>query len=173
MNVAAHIAEEPGLTWFALLDASALVDGRAGLRRSGFANMRCLFDGDLEIECWDAAPYLAQLPDAESMPDNLQESLNNLASQDAVILVGTNGGVDLSELRRHFKKFNLVYLPDGEPVFFRYFDPRVFLAAWPHLHMQQKSEFLREINLLLVPDAKGGQLVSIRPTTSSNNDAIN
>ena len=47
-------------------------------------------------------------------------------------MVGTNGGVDLSELRRHFKKFNLVYLPDGEPVFFRCFDPRVFLASWPH-----------------------------------------
>ena len=38
---------------------AAVVDGRAGLRRRGFANMRCLFDGDLEIECWDAASYLA------------------------------------------------------------------------------------------------------------------
>lgn len=59
VNVAAGLAQEPSLTWFALLDAAAVVDGRAGLRRRGFANMRCLFDGDLEIECWDAASYLA------------------------------------------------------------------------------------------------------------------
>ena len=55
VNVTAGLSKEPGLTWFALLDAAAVEDGRAGLRQRGFSNMRCLFDGDLEIECWDAA----------------------------------------------------------------------------------------------------------------------
>lgn len=131
--------ESPRL--WVLIDAAGLPDGRASIDASRFEQLECLFTGDLEIELADVAPYLGLLnahdPDAEVL-------LEHLMKLDCAVLL-TDGApqseLTFSQAHRHLRKFNVVYGPQGNPLFFRYYDPRVLPGVLSVLTEEQLQAF--------------------------------
>jgi hypothetical protein len=86
----------------------------------------CLYRGELASELAEVAPYLVALEQ-----DNAFTSW--LISQGW----GDNWGIflessaSLHELRRHFRRFLMVYDAQGKSLYFRYYDPRVWRVYLP------------------------------------------
>ena len=59
-----------------------------------------------------------------------------------------------SQLHRHFRKFNVVYDPDGKPLFFRYYDPRVIVEVLSVLEPQQLDAFFGPVESLVLVDGE-------------------
>ncbi len=58
-------------------------------------------------------------------------------------------------LHRHFRKFNVVYGPEGKPLFFRYYDPRVIVDVLKVLDEQQLKAFFGPVDRMLLTQADG------------------
>lgn len=86
----------------------------------------CLYRGELDPELAQAAPYLVHLP-MESPFSRL--FLQGGWGQHWGILVLSRE--TLRALRMHFRKFLMVSAPDGKPLYFRYYDPRVLRVYLP------------------------------------------
>lgn len=86
----------------------------------------CLYRGELDPELAQTAPYLVYLP-AESSFSRLL--LQRGWGQHWGILVLSKES--LRTLRMHFRKFLMVSAPDGKPLYFRYYDPRVLRVYLP------------------------------------------
>lgn len=116
-----------GSTPYLLLDAAGLPNGAASLPTTLCDQLECLFTGDLAEELADVAPYLGRL---QPIDDDLVPSLGDLLTSQAAMIVlpfRPPNGIEptFATLHRHFRRFNVVYGPDGKPLFFRYYDPRV------------------------------------------------
>ena len=86
----------------------------------------CLLPGELDPELAQAAPYLAQL-DAQSPFAELFLS-QGLGKHWGILALSS---ADLRTLRMHFRQLLSVWDPDGKPLFFRYYDPRVLRIYLP------------------------------------------
>ena len=87
----------------------------------------CLYRGEIEPDIAEVAPYLVEL-----IPDT--------TFTDWLLTEGTGGkhwGIfarspfSLTEMRKHFRKFLTVYDEAGNPMLFRYYDPRVLVKFLP------------------------------------------
>lgn len=123
--------EARGKRLWVLIDAAGLANGRTDIDDSAFANVGCLFTGDLESELADSAPYLALIDTNDegtkgSSFADTRAALEQLVAHDcAVLLTDDDPALTFAQAHRHFRKFNVVYGPDGTPLFFRYYDGRV------------------------------------------------
>lgn len=86
----------------------------------------CLYRGDLEPDLTAAAPYLVQLQPEGAFTTWLVSY--GWGDSWGVFL---QSAASLPELRRHFRRFLMVYDPDGQPMYFRYYDPRVLRVYLP------------------------------------------
>jgi hypothetical protein len=116
---------DPYLKLFAILDSARDSRIHSYLVESG-AEALSLFRGDKARELADVAPYLVPLSRGESLIDWL---LTNGWGNSWGIIVESSA--DLKELRRHFQSFVMVYDPQGKPLYFRYYDPRVLRIYLP------------------------------------------
>lgn len=110
---------------YGVLDGASIPNLLSLLSENGLSSV-CLVPGELDPELAQAAPYLAQL-DAQSpfaelfLSQGLGKHWGILATSSA----------DLRTLRMHFRKLMSVWDPDGKPLFFRYYDPRVLRIYLP------------------------------------------
>ena len=110
---------------YAVLDGASIPSLLALLSEHGVPNV-CLLPGELDPELAQAAPYLVQL-DAQSPFAELFLS-QGLGNHWGILALS---GADLRTLRMHFRKLLSVWDPDGKPLFFRYYDPRVLRIFLP------------------------------------------
>jgi hypothetical protein len=61
--------------------------------------------------------------------------------------------LELDPLRRHLRKFLLAQLPDGEAVFFRFYDPRVWRTYWPSCTPEEQAKWLEGIDEFIAEPA--------------------
>ena len=86
----------------------------------------CLYRGDLAQELAEVAPYLVTLePQAPFTPWLLS---HGWGGSWGVFLASS---APLEVLRRHFRRFLMVYDEAGKPLYFRYYDPRVLRVYLP------------------------------------------
>ncbi len=86
----------------------------------------CLYRGELEPDTAEVAPYLALLhPDEEFTVWLLEYGWG----QHWGIFAASHA--DLREMRRHLRSLLTVSDPEGKPVLFRYYDPRVLRMYLP------------------------------------------
>jgi hypothetical protein len=100
----------------------------------------CLFAGDIPAPLDAASPYLVELTDDTPLKVIWR---NEGWGQAWGILVRSS--LELKDLRRHLRKFLLVQLPDGNTVFFRFYDPRVWRIYWPTCGTEEKAKWLAGI----------------------------
>jgi hypothetical protein len=84
-----------------------------------------LFRPPAEHEQWNVAPYLARV--AEPL---LAWIVQNLWPKPWGVFAICDEG-DLHALRKHFRRFLIVQDPEGEAMYFRYYDPRILPVFLP------------------------------------------
>ena len=104
---------------YAVLDGAAVPDLLDHLVSDAPPNV-CLYRGELEPDMAEVAPYLVQL---EAASPFLEWLLREGWGKSWGVFVQT--AVPPDDLRRHFRRFLIVHDPEGEPMYFRYYDPRV------------------------------------------------
>ena len=114
---------------YAVLDGCKIAQLPKRLQSSGCTHS-CLFSGALDPSLELAAPWLVELPAKSPFTSSLlQESWN----QHGGILLQTAAEVDLYSVRHHLRRFLRVTGPGGQPMLFRFYDPRAFRIAIPQL----------------------------------------
>lgn len=138
---------------FALLDA-AQESKLVGLFYEHHVEHASLYEGQKAIEYQDYAPYLVRLPPKSSFLELIVKRG-----------WGRNWGPFLTctepfeEVRKHFRRFLMVELPDGRPVYFRFYDPRVLRVFLATLNTHETSAFYGPIDSYLVEAEEPGTLL--------------
>ncbi|MBK9169579.1 MAG: DUF4123 domain-containing protein [Bryobacterales bacterium] len=109
---------------FAVIDGASVPDLRYKLREMDPPQV-CLYQGELEPDMEEVAPYLVQL---EQDTDFAEWILKGWGKHWGVFAL-TSGS--LRDLRQHFRKFTVVYDEKGNPMYFRFYDPRVLRVYAP------------------------------------------
>jgi hypothetical protein len=119
----------------------------------------CLFAGDIPDPLDKASPYLVGLNE----PSPLKEAWRAEGWGSAWGMI-CRSSLPLDELRGHLRKFLLAQLPDGDTVFFRFYDPRVWRIYWPTCTGEEQAkwlagvdEFISEASLAPAPRAPGAE----------------
>lgn len=129
--VKTHLFSTPGTKVFTILDGASVPDLPANMVTFNPEHI-CLYRGELAPDMAEVAPYLAFLE-------------RDAPFTDWVITHGWGHhwgifGVtraDLKELRRHFRKFLMVYDESAKSLYFRYYDPRVLRIYLPTCNAQE------------------------------------
>jgi hypothetical protein len=135
-------AQNPGVT------GPAFQPPAAGMLEGG-AQYESLFEGWSKSELALFAPYLVSLPPWSKL-------LEKLVSKGW----GKNWGIYLtchmafSEVRHHFRHFLMVNTPDGEQMYFRFYDPRVLRAFLPACTPQEIEYFFGPVSGFVTEDKK-------------------
>lgn len=106
---------------FAVIDACDASTVPPRLRDMGEDRAVSLYRGRAEEELWAIGPWLAQVDSAAC--DWIAQDL--WSTPWGVFAVADS---DLEAMRTHFRRFLVVESPDGEPLYFRFYDPRVLPA---------------------------------------------
>lgn len=129
--LAQHLFAVPETAVYAILDGASAPKLLEALDRWEVESV-CLFRGELEPDMALMAPYLAMVrPDTPFVEWLLQEGWGRHWGIFAITRAG------FLDLRKHFRSFIKVYGPDGKPLLFRYYDPRVLRAYLPTCNEQE------------------------------------
>ena len=138
---------------YLLIDCAGIEGGEPRIPKSVFTELECLFTGDLADELADVGPYLGRLV---ALSDEVGAVVKDLLDRQVALLVTLQDAarpedeVTFGQLHRHFRKFNVVYGPDGAPLFFRYYDPRVLQDVLGVLDEKQLTAFFGPIDSLVL-----------------------
>jgi hypothetical protein len=119
---------------YAILDAcdAPVVPRKA--KELGEEKAVSLYRGEPEEDYWAIAPYLISVD-----PSVLDWIASTLWEEPWGIFLIADA--NLGELRTHFRRFLTVCLPDGENVYFRFYDPRVVQQFLPTCNHAELREF--------------------------------
>lgn len=136
--------------WFAVIDTAQ--DEQLFTLVGQCATRACLLSGALAPVVAAAAPYLVAVDEAEPLIGAWRE-------QGA----GRNWGIlceatlSLDGLRKHFRRFLQVMLPDGTIAQFRFYDPRVFAVYLPAAPADQLEQWFEGVTQFAVEGLEGRQ----------------
>jgi len=141
-----QLDESPG-AWYAVVDACGEASVPPRMEELGERAVS-LYRGTAEEELSAIAPYLAVLD-----RKLLRWILNEFAAKPWGFFAETS--VDLTDLRRHFRHFLTVEDPDGELVYFRFYDPRVLPVFLESCTREEATTFFGPVRRFVVSDADG------------------
>lgn len=121
--------------------AVAILDGASvnGLVQKMFEEQveyECLFAGELEPDMAEVSPYIARIEPDSEFADWV---LSGWGGHWGIIAV-VPAGIDIAALRRHMRRLNMVYGTDNQPLYFRWYDPRVLRMVLPACDSVQLQE---------------------------------
>ncbi len=157
LDPATVLLQHPGHK-YAVLDTAVAGDARAQLYQCG-AQFWCLYSGDDAAKLEHVAPYLVYLP-----PDG--ELLRWMVAQGW----GKAWGIFLTsdhppDVVWHQLRRSLMVGMEGEaePVYFRFYDPRVLRAFWGIADIEQRGELAGPITAFLMEDEEPDTLLRLLP----------
>jgi hypothetical protein len=110
---------------YAVLDGASVPDLLPKLYEA-MPEFECLYRGELEPDMAEVAPYLVCLEPDTYFADWVMD--NGWGSHWGIYAAAYAG---FRDMRKHFRKFLTVYDPEGRPMLFRYYDPRVIRSYLP------------------------------------------
>jgi len=138
---------------FTVLDGAS-VQGLRQRLASDAPQHECLYRGDLEPDMAEVAPYLVQLelnsPFTEWVLEQGWGKHWGIFGQSAA---------DLRELRQHFRRFLTVHDPEGRPLYFRYYDPRVLRVYLPTCSADELKELFGPVQAYFMEDDTGSSVL--------------
>ncbi len=120
----------------------------------------CLFSGNLEPDHADAAPYLARLQKDSAF---LTWTLENGWGNHWGIFLGVRSGFEFRKLRKHFRTFLMVRSSKGKPLYFRYYDPRVFQVYLPTCNQEEMAHVFGPVAFYAMEADDARMLLRISP----------
>ncbi len=148
--------DEPEREVYAILDAARDESIYRELIKSD-AEYCCLYRGDQAEELAEVAPYLVHLRKDAAFTFWL---VSQGWGQSWGIFL--KSAATLNELRRHFRRFLMVYDPDGKPLYFRYYDPRVLRVYLPTCNAEELRIIFGPTIWLGVEGEDTGSLIEYR-----------
>ena len=150
-DLARQLFANPAHQVYAVLDGASnpALLGRLQREQPEFI---CLYRGELAPDLAECAPYLVRLE--QGTPFAQWIITNSLGKHWGIFVLSR---ADLRELRQHFRKFNMVYDPEGNrPLLFRYYDPRVLRIFLPSCDKKQQAEFFGPVDAYFA-ETEGGE----------------
>lgn len=138
------------------LGCYAVIDGAAceDLLRKLFEHSPeycCLYAGELEPDVEEVAPYLVKLNQVHPFTTWLLETIGTKPWG-----IFCRADADLRTMRKHFRQFLMVKGPDGENLYFRYYDPRVLGKFLQTCHSEELQEIFGPADLYACHDDEEG-----------------
>ncbi len=152
-----------GLIAYLLIDgasAAALIDHLYDDK----ADFACLISGPLEPDMQEVAPYLVVLRDGEPF----SEWILNFAFGEHWGLV-LRASLPMEDLARRYRKLLRVRGAEGEPLFFRFYDPRVLRTYLPTCIDAEVTSWFDGVDHYLVEADPADRLLRL----SSDGRAVN
>jgi Domain of unknown function (DUF4123) len=128
---------------------------------------RSLYQGDIGESLAHVSPYLLRL--RQDQPESCWFAEAGVGQSWGLFIIAPVG---FDELRRHLRKFNIVYRENGTPLVFRYYDPRVLRHFLPTCTPDELRRFFgpiesfltetEEADALLRFTLRGGELMQTR-----------
>ena len=145
------------LNTFVVLDGASVPDLLDRLYTDPAPDFLCLYRGPLEPDIAEVAPYLVQLwPDSPFTQWFFEEGWGKhwgvLAQTEAYLGV----------LWKHLRTFLMVRQPDGNHVYFRYYDPRVLRVYLPTCTVEETAFVFGPVERYLCEDSDPKQLLAFR-----------
>jgi hypothetical protein len=128
-----------------------------------------LYDGPQGAQLAHFAPYLIRVPQKSLLLETL---VRQAWSKSWGVFLTCDKS--LKDLRAHFRHFLTVKLPDGQQVYFRYYDPRVLRLFLPTCLLAETTQFFGPVKQFLIegedpatalhftPGAKGPEKKELR-----------
>jgi hypothetical protein len=115
---------------------------------------RSLYQGDIGESLAHVSPYLLTL--REDQPGSRWFAEAGFGRSWGLFLTAPIG---LEELRRHLRKFNIVYRENGTPLVFRFYDPRVLRRFLPTCTPDELRRFFGPIESFLAETEEADALL--------------
>lgn len=142
---------------YAILDAARDEAIYKKIQEAGLKD-GCLYHGTKAVELAEVAPYLMHL----KLDDTFTEWLINKGwGSSWGIFLESSASTD--QLKRHFRKFLTVYDEDGNPLYFRFYDPRVLRVYLPTCNANELQTIFGPISRYCV-EGKDGDMIEFRCT---------
>ena len=129
---------------YAVLDGASVLDLPVKLYEMRPPSV-CLYRGELPPDIVYVAPYLVHiLPESQFAKWLLAECWGRhwgIFAQSSLSMVG---------MRKHFRSLLTVDDAAGNPLLFRYYDPRVFLTFLPTCNVEELQIFFGKVNYYFV-----------------------
>jgi hypothetical protein len=152
-----YLFDDPDLSVYAIVDGANcadLLDKLYDLR----PEFVCLYSGELEPDMAEVAPYLVRLiPDTPFTDWLLRDGWGRSWGIFAVT------EADLKSMRRHLRTFLMVHDPDGKPMYFRYYDPRVFRAYLPTCNADETTTVFGPVQSYVLEHKEPRVMLRFRP----------
>jgi hypothetical protein len=117
----------------------------------------CLYRGDVAVRLAEVAPYLVELhPDSAYTTWLLDRAWGNSWG------IFLTSAASLEALRSHFRRFIMIQLPDGQNVYFRFYDPRVLGIYLPTCLPDEIRAVFGPVDRFLVERGDGVGAVTFR-----------
>ena len=138
---------------YCILDGAAIKDLPKVLYKMKPPNY-CLLRGELPPDVVHVAPYVALMVPGDPFSD---WALENGVNGNRGIFVQTR--FSIKEMRRHFQGLITVCDENGNPLLFRFYDPRVFRKFLPTCDPEQVQTFFGNIDKYFVEDETGEKML--------------
>ncbi len=150
----------PGASVFAVIDGASVPDLLPKLQEYGPEHV-CLYRGELDPDLAECAPYLVRVTQGSPF---LEWLLAGWGKHSGVFAVAY---ADLRTLRKHFRTFLMVNGPDGKPLYFRYYDPRVLRIFLPHCNPQEKATMFGPVQAYVMESDNPAVALRCRPASKT------
>lgn len=107
----------------------------------------CLYRGELEPDLAEAAPYLVKLDKQKAFTSWLIEK--GWGDSWGIFL---QTSASFRDLRKHLRKFLMVYDSNAKPMYFRYYDPRVLRIYLPTCNPDELATIFGPIKCFMLED---------------------
>lgn len=141
---------------FAVLDGASVHNLQTSLHifQSEYA---CLYRGELKPDMAQVAPYLVRLEPGSQFTDWV--AVDGWGKHWGIFVRST---ADMSAVRRHLRGLLFVHDPDGRPLKFRFYDPRVLRVFLPTCNAEQLTAFFGPVDSFLLENDSADTLVRFR-----------
>ena len=144
------ITARPDANWYLVLDGGSLEGLAEPLAAAGSGMSGCLLPGRIDADVARVAPYVAQAVPASAL---VRWVAQHLALPWGYLV---RSPLSLPVLRRHLRGHAQVRGPDGAPLWFRFWDPRVFDRMDGLVEPAQLAGFMRGIEAVYRVGAPAG-----------------
>ncbi|MCP5118071.1 MAG: DUF4123 domain-containing protein [bacterium] len=160
-SVSSRLFAAPDAGVFAVLDGASV----PGLPQSLYRHEpdhECLYRGQLEPDMAEVAPYLVQLEqETEFTRWVIEQGWGNHWGIFAL------SSASLRDLRQHFRRHVIAYDAEGQPAYFRYYDPRVLRAYLPTCDANELAALFGPVTSFLLEDEDPETMLIFRMSAGS------
>ncbi|MHC4742286.1 MAG: DUF4123 domain-containing protein [Planctomycetota bacterium] len=154
-----HLYSQVGTNVYAVLDGASVPQLPQMLWKREPEHV-CLYRGELEPDIAAVAPYLVKLEHDHPFTKMVCEQ--GWGKHWGIFAIAPVE-VELRDLRQHFRRFLMVYDPDGKLVYFRYYDPRVLRVYLPTCNAEEIRSVFGPISNYVFEDEDSSAMLRLSP----------